>query len=283
MSDLPWFRFFASDWLTGTRGMSAAEAGIYITLIASMYDQAEPLVDDPKRLARLCGATPTVFKATLKILIHEGKITRGENGLWNDRVETELNFREGKSQAARKSSNARWSNKGNENNGGGNANAMPSQCGSDASQSQKERKKEPTATAAGADFSKGLTGKKWIWSEGVDHIIRTGDCNQHQARSKIGYLLKMCDEKPDRLMKFFIEALEQGSTNPEASIKAQIGKRLLGPAGAEHIQVVAIPSHDERYKRLQDRHLAENGKRKFQANGVAHFPQNWINELEKTV
>lgn len=279
MSDLPWFRFFASDWLTGTRGMSAAETGIYITLIASMYDQAEPLVDDPKRLARLCGATPTVFKATLEILIHERKITRDENGLWNDRVEIELNFREGKSQAARKGSNARWGNKGNENNGGGDANAMPSQCGSDASQSQKERKKEPPAIAAGTDFSKGLTGKKWIWSEGVDHIIKTSDCNQHQARSKIGYLLKMCDEKPDRLMKFFIEALEQGSTNPEASIKTQAGKRLSAPAGAEHIQVVAIPSHDERYKRLQDRHLKENGKRKFQANGVAHFPKDWVDGL----
>ena len=80
-------------------------------------------------------------------------------------------------------------------------------------------------------------------------------------------------------MTFFIEALEQGSTNPEASIKTQVGKRLLGPAGEEHIPVVAIPSHDERYKRLQDRHLKETGKRKFQANGVAHFPKDWVDGL----
>ena len=39
MSKMPWIRFFPSDWLAGTRGMSAVETGVYITLIATMYER----------------------------------------------------------------------------------------------------------------------------------------------------------------------------------------------------------------------------------------------------
>jgi len=83
----------------------------------------------------------------------------------------------------------------------------------------------------------------------------------------------MCDEKPDRLMKFFIEALEQGSANPEALIKTQAGKLLSAPAGAEHVQVVAIPFHDERYKRLQDRHLKETASENSKPMASRIFPK----------
>jgi len=57
----PYVRFFASDWLGGTRGMKAAEVGIYITLIAMMYERCEPLPEDHKRLARQCGCSVSVF------------------------------------------------------------------------------------------------------------------------------------------------------------------------------------------------------------------------------
>nr|WP_313010760.1 DUF1376 domain-containing protein [Brucella intermedia] len=89
MTKMPWVRFFPSDWLGGTRGMSAVETGIYITLIATMYERGEPIVEDHARLARLCGASNSAFKKALDTLIDEGKITRIEAGLWNDRVEKE--------------------------------------------------------------------------------------------------------------------------------------------------------------------------------------------------
>ena len=38
MSESPWIKFYPSDWLAGTRGMSATEAGVYINLIAMMYE-----------------------------------------------------------------------------------------------------------------------------------------------------------------------------------------------------------------------------------------------------
>jgi|GEM_PF-2331190 len=82
--DLPWFRFYPSDWLGGTRGMSATEAGIYITLIANMYDRMEPLPEDYDRLARLCGTTKSALKKTIKTLIEDKKIVRIEGGFWTD-------------------------------------------------------------------------------------------------------------------------------------------------------------------------------------------------------
>lgn len=96
----PYVRFFASDWLAGTRGMNAAEVGIYITLIALMYERCEPLPEDHKRLARQCGCSPKVFSATLEILIDEEKITRSESGLWNKRVQKEFDFRATRSEQA---------------------------------------------------------------------------------------------------------------------------------------------------------------------------------------
>jgi uncharacterized protein YdaU (DUF1376 family) len=96
MSDLPWFKFFPADWLSGTRGLTAMEAGVYITLVAMMYDHAKPLSMDETRLARYCGATPRQFAAALARLVEEGKIVILPEGLWNARVASELQDREEK-------------------------------------------------------------------------------------------------------------------------------------------------------------------------------------------
>ena len=102
MSDFPWVRFFPSDWLAGTRGMSAVETGIYITLVATMYERGEPIPEDQARLARLCGASNSAFKKALDTLIDEGKVTRVDGGLWNDRVEKEKVYLSEKSEVARR-------------------------------------------------------------------------------------------------------------------------------------------------------------------------------------
>jgi uncharacterized protein YdaU (DUF1376 family) len=149
MSELPWVRFFPSDWLGGTRGMSAAETGIYITLIATMYERGEPIPEDHKRLARLCGASNAAFKSALETLINEGKIERVDGGLWNERVGKESEFRSEKSQVGRQAANARWNKKDNENNVSDDANAMPSQSERNANQKPEARveKTEPTGSA----------------------------------------------------------------------------------------------------------------------------------------
>lgn len=102
MTKMPWIRFFPSDWLAGTRGMSAVETGVYITLIATMYERGEPIPEDHARLARLCGASNSSFAKAIETLVVEGKIVRVEGGLWNDRVEKEQVYLSEKSEVARR-------------------------------------------------------------------------------------------------------------------------------------------------------------------------------------
>lgn len=101
MSGMPWIRFFPSDWLASTRGMGAAETGVFITLLSLMYERGAPIPEDAGRLARFCGASNAVFRKALDALIAEGKILRVEGGLWNRRVEKETGHRQEKSDAAR--------------------------------------------------------------------------------------------------------------------------------------------------------------------------------------
>jgi uncharacterized protein YdaU (DUF1376 family) len=145
---MPWVRFFPSDWLGGTRGMSAAETGIYITLVATMYERGEPIPEDHSRLARLCGASNSTFKTALDALISEGKITRNEAGLWNERVEKESLYRAEKSEVGKQAADARWYPKGKKNNGDSHANALPTQSQGNANQKPDTIKKEKTLGAS---------------------------------------------------------------------------------------------------------------------------------------
>jgi len=112
----PYVRFFASDWLGGTRGMKAAEVGIYITLIAMMYERCEPLPEDHKKLSRQCGCGSAAFAKALEMLVDDGKVTRLDEGLWNNRVEKEFKWREKNSQQSSDAANERWK-KSNKNKG----------------------------------------------------------------------------------------------------------------------------------------------------------------------
>jgi uncharacterized protein YdaU (DUF1376 family) len=148
MSELPWFRFFPSDWLGGTRGMSASETGVYISLLAMMYERGSPLAVDIPRLARLCGASPASFKRALKALESDHKIIRKDDGLWNDRVKKELVYRAQKSDVARRAAVSRWAENSNENNAGPNADAMRGQCAGNAIPEARSQKPDsPTAKA----------------------------------------------------------------------------------------------------------------------------------------
>lgn len=64
MSDLPWFKFFPSDFMgSGKVGMmSPSEVGIYIKLLCVSWQEG-PLPDDPGRLWRVAGATPEEMEA----------------------------------------------------------------------------------------------------------------------------------------------------------------------------------------------------------------------------
>ena len=108
MSGPPWVRFFPSDWLAGTRGLSAVETGVYISLIAMMYERGEPLPEDRLRLARVCGTSGQQFVRAINVLIEHGKVIRTDVGLWNERVEKEFIYLSRKSVLGTKAANSRW-------------------------------------------------------------------------------------------------------------------------------------------------------------------------------
>jgi len=118
--------FYPSDWLAGTRGLTAEETGIYITLISRMYEMAGPIERDDNRLSRLCGTkSKAAFVKALKYLIEEGKIIIVDGCLFNERVEKEIKNTTEKSSKAKAAAQSRWDKKSNKNNAGINADASP--------------------------------------------------------------------------------------------------------------------------------------------------------------
>lgn len=106
------YGFFPSDWLSGTRGLTPAETGVYITLVAMMYEREEPLQFDRARLARMCNCPAGTFAKILDVLISERKIIETPDGIWNNRVGAEIEATRLAMSAAsdrgRKAAGARW-------------------------------------------------------------------------------------------------------------------------------------------------------------------------------
>jgi len=148
----PWVRFFPSDWLAGTRGMTAAETGIYITLIAMMYERGKPVANDAARLARLCGTTPAAMKATITTLSDDGKLVITDEGLWNGRVGVETEIRREKSTQAGESAKTRWQ-KAKENQQRNHADALPLQSDGNANQKPDIRRRDTDVSLFEREFN----------------------------------------------------------------------------------------------------------------------------------
>lgn len=163
MSDMPWFQFYPSDWIVGTRGLTVVENGVYISLIAAMYDRREPVPNDAGEIARMCGATKKQVVPALKKLVDRGKLIITEKGVWNTRVESELKSWESKRENNKKAAEARWGQKSKETQGEGDADASPPQSGIDASQKSEVRSQnslaaeEKTPTAKSVELGQRIT------------------------------------------------------------------------------------------------------------------------------
>ncbi|WP_208434492.1 YdaU family protein [Bartonella taylorii] len=88
---MPWIRFHLYDWISGTNGMTSEQRGVYITLLVCMYEKKEPLKTDFQTLARVCHCSQKKFATIVEYLMKNDKLVETDNGLWNTRVEEELN------------------------------------------------------------------------------------------------------------------------------------------------------------------------------------------------
>jgi uncharacterized protein YdaU (DUF1376 family) len=100
----PWFKFYPSDWLNGTRGLSLEERGAYMTLIALMYDQQGAIPDDERWMCGALDCDVRVWRRLRDKLCRYGKITPNTDGfLVNRRVLEELRSAELVAEVRRKS------------------------------------------------------------------------------------------------------------------------------------------------------------------------------------
>jgi uncharacterized protein YdaU (DUF1376 family) len=164
MGKSPYIPFYPSDWLAGTRGLTAAETGVYITILAMIYEREAPLDMPRERLARLCGCTVTNFQKAVDALLDGGKLVLRDGGLWNIRAECELEMRSAKREDAKSSAKARW-RKSQGNQGDSDATASKAHCGNDASQNQNQNQidrgnKSPLSSMEGVRAAIELEMKK---------------------------------------------------------------------------------------------------------------------------
>lgn len=137
MGDTPFIKFYPSDFLAGTSGLSPAERGVYITLLCLIYEADGDIRRDDARLSRRCGAPKAAFKRILDALVAQGKIMEAEGMLSNNRARKAIVDRKNRTQNATHAAHQKWSaqrQKSQENQWQDDAGAMPPQCVGDASQ-----------------------------------------------------------------------------------------------------------------------------------------------------
>ncbi|CAK01363.1 MULTISPECIES: YdaU family protein [Bartonella] len=88
---MPWIRFHLYDWISGTDGMTLEQRGAYMTLLVRMYDKKAPIKTDFQTLARACNCSQKKFATIVEYLMRNDKLIEIDGGLWNTRVEEELN------------------------------------------------------------------------------------------------------------------------------------------------------------------------------------------------
>jgi uncharacterized protein YdaU (DUF1376 family) len=226
MSDKPFIKFYPSDFLGGTSGLSPAERGVYITLLCLIYEADGPIARDDARLSRRCGAPKATFIRILDALIDDGKITEEGGMLSNRRAEKALVDRQNRSQNAVVAAKARWdaqAEKIEQKQEAEDAHAMPTQCVADASQ-KPELEEDTEANASDA--------KSVLWTRGVAYLQGYG-ASEKNARSFIGKCLSQAP--PERVRDVFRAAVEANTHDPIPYITAALKPSAAMDAVWAHI------------------------------------------------
>lgn len=252
--------FYPSDWLAGTRALSDAETGVYITLIARMYETAGPVERDDRRLSRLCGCKSVAsFKRSLEFLIDDGKITEDEGFLFNFRVKIEIENVIEISSKSKRAAEARWNKKRNKNNGRGHADAMRTHMRPDmpngmpegmpdACQPKVKYKNTLSASAdreheADAENPPEISIRDQLWDRGVPYL-RDHNITDRNARSFIGKCLK--DHPPDAVFNAFVAASKSRTQDPVPFITATLQERPQnGQPDSQAISYAAVRIADQ--------------------------------------
>jgi len=86
----PWYKRFPADFIAGTLGLSLEEKGAYSIVLDMIYDRGEPIPDDARWIARVCGCSTRKWTTLRRRLIEAGKLTAADGLLSNPRAEAML-------------------------------------------------------------------------------------------------------------------------------------------------------------------------------------------------
>jgi uncharacterized protein YdaU (DUF1376 family) len=217
MGESPFIKFYPSDFLAGTSGLSPAERGVYITLLCLIYENDGPIPRDDGRLSRRCGSPKAAFVRVLDGLMAEGKIVEVDGMLTNRRAQKSLIDRANRTQNSTHAAKQRWSaqaEKVQQNQSCDDAGAMPPQCVADASQ-----KPEPEYTEAKASDGEAVDFAKALFDRGVKFLCQHG-VKEQQARSLIGKWRQIAGDK--EVFDAFAACNKAGATDPVSWIAARI-------------------------------------------------------------
>ena len=140
MGEYPFIKFFTSDFLAASAGLSAAETGIFIKLLCQFYEHDGPIKRDDARLARVCGCPKPAFRKALTALLESRTVTEEECWLFSPMAEKQIADRQVRTQKAAHAAQERWTAQGQkaqENQCPDHADASPEQCMDDASQKSR--------------------------------------------------------------------------------------------------------------------------------------------------
>lgn len=239
MGDKPFIKFYPSDFLAGTSGLSPAERGVYITLLCLIYEKDGPISNETARLSRRCGVPAGTFKRILSALVDVGKISEVDGMLTNRRAERSITDRSDRVNSAKVAAQSRWSKeteKTEQNQSEIDAPAMRSdmrsQCASDAIPEP-----EPDIPVGASKSPRDLASV--IFSDGLA-LLTLGGVSEKQARGLLGKWRKQHGD--GALIDALGKCQREGAVDPVAYIEGcfrysakrsepQIGDTRVTPNG----------------------------------------------------
>jgi uncharacterized protein YdaU (DUF1376 family) len=136
-----WMPLYTRDYLTATATLSIEQSGAYLHMLMHSWSTGLPLPDDDVQLARICKVTPGKFARAIKPFVM-AFFDLGNDGWTQKRLEKERHRALEKSDAARKSANAKWRKTLETTDANADASAMRIGCSSPSPSQRREEKKE---------------------------------------------------------------------------------------------------------------------------------------------
>ena len=196
------FPFYPSDWLGGVAGMKPAEVGIYINIVAMIYDAGGPIKLDEARLARRMCCPLVTFRSILSALISDEKLTFKDGFISNMRAEIELEKLSHKRLSASASAASRWQEKPNKTIGA----SMRTQSERNANQNQSQSYKKEIDKSISKEKRGTRLFQDWI-----------PDQNQTNEAAGMGLTMQEIDNEAAKFRDYWIAKSGQSATKVDWS------------------------------------------------------------------